>query len=199
MSDPKHLTDDGSEATDLERELLLAAQDVHLAAPEKQAIWAGVALQCLPVVGPPTAASAGLGAGSKLGLGVSPLLKGLLVMASLGGASAGAYWLARAPSSVSPQLAAPALASAQASAGVAPSTPPPSTPRRNCLLLPWSVPRRPQRALPRGTHQVLPRAKAGYRAKARPYWRFGALCARATRAAHCACSSKRDNASRTAR
>jgi hypothetical protein len=129
MSDPKHLTDDGSEATDLERELLLAAQDVHLAAPEKQAIWVGVALHCLPVVAPPAAAaSAGLGAGSKLGLGIAPLLKGLFVVASLGGASAGAYWLTRAPHSVSPQPAATALAPAQASEAVAPSTPPEALP-----------------------------------------------------------------------
>ncbi|HEX7453273.1 MAG TPA: hypothetical protein VF294_13350, partial [Polyangiaceae bacterium] len=88
---------------------------------EKQAIWAGVALQCLPVVAPPAAASAGLGAGSKLGLGVPPLLKGLLVVASLGGASTATYWLTRAPHSPSPPPAAPALGSAQASAVGAPS------------------------------------------------------------------------------
>lgn len=118
MSDPKYLTDDGSEATDLERELLLAAQDVRLAAPEKQAIWAGVALQCLPVVAPPAALS---GAGSKLGLSLPPLLKGLVVVAGLGGASAGAYWLTRAREPAPRAAVAPALASAQQSAAVVPS------------------------------------------------------------------------------
>lgn len=119
MKDPMHLTDDGSEATDLERELLLAAQDVRLAAPEKQAIWAGVALHCLPVVAPSAAASTGLGAGSKLGLGLTPLLKGLVVVAGLGGASAGAYWLTRAPEPASHAATAPALASAQTPEGAA--------------------------------------------------------------------------------
>jgi len=128
MSDPKHLTDDGSEATDFERELLLAAQDVRLAAPEKQAIWAGVALQCLPVVAPAAAANAGLGAGSKLGLGLSPLLKGLIVAASVGGASAGAYLLTRAPGPASHAAATPAPASAQAQAQAGAAVVPSATP-----------------------------------------------------------------------
>jgi hypothetical protein len=113
MSDPKHLTDDGSEATDFERELLLAAQDVRLAAPEKQAIWTGIALQCLPAVAPSAAANAGLGTSSKLGLGLTPLLKGLVIVAGLGGASAGTYWLTRTPQSASRAGSAPAPASAQ--------------------------------------------------------------------------------------
>jgi hypothetical protein len=118
MSDPKYLTDDGSEATDLERELLLAAQEVRLAAPEKQAIWAGVALQCLPVVAPSAPLSGG---GGKLGLSLPPLLKGLVVVAGLGGASAGAYWLTRAHEPAPRAAVAPALASAQQSAALVPS------------------------------------------------------------------------------
>ncbi|HTA92181.1 MAG TPA: hypothetical protein VK745_21525 [Polyangiaceae bacterium] len=88
MSDPKHLTDEGADATDLERELLLAAREVGLSAAEKRAIWASVALHALPTA---TVSVAPGGAAAKVGLSLSPWLKGLLVVLSLGGVSAGIY------------------------------------------------------------------------------------------------------------
>jgi hypothetical protein len=107
MSDPTHLTDEGGDATELERELLLAAREVGLSAAEKRAIWAGVALQALPALPLSVAPS---GAVAKVSLSLSPWLKGLLVVAGLGGLSAGIYRFARAPAAPS---APSAIASAQ--------------------------------------------------------------------------------------
>jgi hypothetical protein len=90
MSDPKHLTDDGADATDFERELLFAAQDVRLSASEKKAIWASVALQALPAspASPPSLAPA---SAVKASVSLAPLLKGLVVLVGVGGISAGIY------------------------------------------------------------------------------------------------------------
>ena len=109
MNDPKYLTDEGSEATDFERELLLAGQGAGLSAPDKQAIWTGVALQCLPVAGGAAAgAAASKGAvAAKLGLGLTPLVKGLLIVAGLGGISGLAYVVVRAAEHGRPAPAAP--------------------------------------------------------------------------------------------
>ncbi|MEO8900172.1 MAG: hypothetical protein ABI488_01145 [Polyangiaceae bacterium] len=101
MSGAKYLTDEGSEATAFERELLRAGQGAGMSAHDKQAVWAGIALSCLPVAGASaaagSAASKGAVAGAKLGLGLTPLVKGLLLVSGLGGISAGAYFVVRAP------------------------------------------------------------------------------------------------------
>jgi hypothetical protein len=114
MSDPKHLTDEGAEATDLERELLLAAQEVGLSAAEKRAIWASVALHALPTA---TVSLAPGGAAAKVGLSLSPWLKGLLVVLSLGGVSAGIYGWRRTQTPA-------ARVSATSSAAAGEATPP---------------------------------------------------------------------------
>jgi hypothetical protein len=110
MSDPTHLTDEGADATELERELLLAAQEVGLSAAEKRAIWASVALQALPAL--PTSVAPG-GAVAKVSLSLSPWLKGLLVVAGLGGISAGIYRFAHAPAAPSTPTANPSAPSAR--------------------------------------------------------------------------------------
>ncbi len=120
MSDPKHLTDEGAGATDLERELLLAAQEVGLSAAEKRAIWASVALHALPTA---TMSVAPSGALAKASLSLSPWFKGLLVALSLGGVSAGIYELRRPPSSAAQASLAGASAGLRAAASV--STPEP--------------------------------------------------------------------------
>jgi hypothetical protein len=127
MSDPKYLTDDGADATDFERELLQAAQEVGLSAQEKQAIWASVALQALPAAPlNPTAAPsiAPGGAAAKAGASLSPLLKGLLVLLGLGGISAGIYELRRAPAgapSPPPNAVVKAAAAPASAAAASPS------------------------------------------------------------------------------
>ena len=100
MNDPQHLTDEGSEATDLERELLQAAQGVRLTPTEKNAIWTGIALRSLPLAVPATAAKGA--ASSKLALSLTPQVKGLLVAVGLGSLGAGGYWLSRTPISEQP-------------------------------------------------------------------------------------------------
>ena len=125
MTDPRYLTDDGSEATALERELLQAAQGVRLSVSEKQAIWAGVTLLAVPAAASasPSVAPA---AASKAALGSTPFLKGLLLVAGLGGLSAGGYWLSHAGSARS---AAPVVSAASAPSGLAASSAsPPSAP-----------------------------------------------------------------------
>jgi hypothetical protein len=132
MSDPTHLTDEGGDATELERELLLAAREAGLSAAEKRAIWAGVALQALPAL--PLSVAPG-GAVAKVSLSLSPWLKGLLVVAGLGGLSAGIYRFVRAP-------AAPSAPTAVASAkGVAVQPNPGSAPAVNApAALPSDAP-----------------------------------------------------------
>ena len=103
MSDPKHLTDEGGDASDVERELLLAAQEVGLSATEKRAIWAGLALQALPAAPMSPAASGSIapgGAAAKAGMSLGPWLKGLLLVCGLGGISAGIYGLKHTTPSV---------------------------------------------------------------------------------------------------
>ncbi len=125
MSDPKHLTDEGADATDLERELLLAAQEVGLSAAEKRAIWASVALHALPTA---TVSVAPGGAAAKVGLSLSPWLKGLLVALSLGGVSAGIYrW--RRPQARLAQVSATSSATPGEAAPLSPlSAPVPAQP-----------------------------------------------------------------------
>ncbi len=112
--DAVRITDSGSQATELERELLLAGQDVSLSAHEKQAIWAAVALQCWPVALVPAAASSGVPASAKVGLGWSPVLKGLAVVAGLGAASGAATLLVGASRPAFHSVVARASASARA-------------------------------------------------------------------------------------
>jgi len=112
MTDPKYLTDSGSEASDFERELLQAAQGVRLTPGEKQAIWADIAVQALPLAAA-TPSAAPAAATSKAALSLGPLLKGLLVAVGVSGLSAGGYWLNRASTTKAPQ--------ARASAALAPS------------------------------------------------------------------------------
>lgn len=94
MSDPQHISDEGSEATDFERELLHAAQRVRMDPGEKQAVWAAIALAAAPTALTATATAT---AGSKATLGLSSALKGVLVALGVGSASLGGYWLSRSP------------------------------------------------------------------------------------------------------
>lgn len=124
MNDPKHMTDEGSEATDFERELLEAAQGVRMAPREKQAIWAAIALAAAPtaLVGSAAASTATSG---KAALGSSSLLKGVLIALGVGGASLGGYWLTR-PAAPDPAPAhAPLVAVPVASTWAEPSIEPP--------------------------------------------------------------------------
>ncbi|HEX3775274.1 MAG TPA: hypothetical protein VHV51_12470 [Polyangiaceae bacterium] len=90
MSDPHHLTDEGSEASEFERELLQAAQGVGLSVGEKRAIWASVALAAGPVAANPGAHSLAPSAAAKSAAAL-PWLKVLAVLAGLGGISAGIF------------------------------------------------------------------------------------------------------------
>jgi hypothetical protein len=144
MTDPKYMTDEASDASEFERELLQAAQSVQLSADEKQAIWAGVALQALPALSAaPSVAPAA--AASKAALGLTPLLKGALLILGLGGLSAAGYWLshapARAPSvrlTVNTALAAPSAAPNSPEVPVSAGQPaaPPSASAREASPLP---------------------------------------------------------------
>lgn len=145
MNDPQHLTDEGSDATELERELLQAAQGVRLTPSEKQAIWAGIALQGLPSAAPAAAAKGA--ASSKLALSLTPLVKGVLVAVGVSSLCAGSYWLSRTPfnEQVSQPTAAPAAseyapAPAQSSpveaiAAAATTVAPPSASARDSAVL----------------------------------------------------------------
>jgi len=94
MTDPMYLSDENSEASEFERELLHAAQGVQLSAGEKQAIWASVALQTAPLIAvTPSAGPAA--AATKSALALTPLVKGVLVVLGIGGLSVAGYVLDR--------------------------------------------------------------------------------------------------------
>lgn len=134
MSDPKYLTDEDSGASALMRDLVESAREPGLSESEKRAIWAGIALQIPPASLAPLAklstAKGATASAVKTGLGLSPWLKGLLLVVGLGGASAGFFgWAhgaaqhgadkARAAASAAAPSASTVAAEPAASAGVA--------------------------------------------------------------------------------
>ena len=134
MTDPKHLTDEGSDATDLERELLRAAQGARLAPSDKHAIWASVALHCAPVVRPAaprapvgSAAAPGVLASKTVSI-LAPLLKVALIAVGLGGVSAGGYWLSQTHADKTAVVERPQGRSSALSPPSAPSSAPPALP-----------------------------------------------------------------------
>jgi hypothetical protein len=140
MSDPKRWSEAG-EASDLERELLLAGQSVKLPDGERRALWASIALS-LPVTPPltgpgtatmPRALSATLRA---------YLTKGALFVAAVAGLTVGATRLwpgeppASPPRATSPKIAASPVravvgASPRAAEPAASATPPAAAPMRS--------------------------------------------------------------------
>jgi hypothetical protein len=138
MTDPKRWSD-GSEATELERELLVAGQSVGLPESERRALWASIALSLPAAPPPPTLSPQHAAAGAS-----GAVVKAVLVLATLAGVSVGAAHFmqrgapsesapkARAAASAASAVDAPASSSASASATVtsaAPSVPaPPATP-----------------------------------------------------------------------
>lgn len=137
MSDPKHWSEAG-EASELERELLLAGQSVKLPEGERRALWASIALS-LPVAPPlpgPGAAAVPRTVSASLR---AYLTKGALFLAAVGGLTVGATRLwprepaAPAPRASSPKVAAAPLstvadASPSKAEPVASATPPASAP-----------------------------------------------------------------------
>ncbi len=98
MTDPQYLSDEGSEATDLERELLLAAQGVRLENKEREAIWASVSAQVAALnAGAAGAAVGAPGAAAKAVWVLTPTVKAMLVVGALAGFSAVGYGLSRTP------------------------------------------------------------------------------------------------------
>ncbi len=119
MTDPKYLSDEGSEATALERELLQAARGVRLSVSEKQAIWAGVTLLVVPAAAS-AAPSVAPAAATKAALGLTPLVKGVLLALGLGGLSAGGYWLSRGSEPAPAASAARSVVSASSASNASP-------------------------------------------------------------------------------
>ena len=117
MTDPKRWSEDG-DASQLERELLLAGQAPSMPDSERRALWASIALG-LPAATPssPPAAHAPLTGGAGL---AAYLTKGLIFLAAVGGLGFGvSRWWPRAE--VATPIARPAL---QAREGASATLPP---------------------------------------------------------------------------
>jgi hypothetical protein len=116
VTDPKRWSEEGEES-DVMRELMLAGQSRRMPDSERRAVWAGIAL-ALPATPPPVTdlAASASGATTAGSLG-GYLAKGLLVLATLGGAGFGALqlWPRAEPPAPAPVVAhAPAKPAATA-------------------------------------------------------------------------------------
>jgi len=126
MTDPERLSDSIG-ASDVERELLLAAQSQRLPDAERRAVWAGIALS-LPATPPAVAPSpTPIGPAAARSAFAGYLAKGVLLLGALGGLGVGAATLLTPPESVRPlrpswarTLPRPAAAVPAASAAAAP-------------------------------------------------------------------------------
>lgn len=91
MTDPKRWSEEGEE-NDVMRELVLAGQSRRMPDSERRAVWAGIAL-ALPATPPPVDLAASASGATTAGSLGGYLTKGLLVLATLGGAGLGAVQL----------------------------------------------------------------------------------------------------------
>lgn len=108
MNDPRRWTDEGGEASALERELVGAGRDAGPSPEQKRAMWAAIASQAIPPATGPGAAPAS-GAAASTGLTV---IKGAAILALLGAGIVASYRTMRGPIPPRTQSSAPATATA---------------------------------------------------------------------------------------
>src|SRR4051812_6856089 len=116
MNDPRRWTDEGGEATALERELVGAGHDAGPSREQKRTMWGAIASQAIPPATGPGAAPA-VGAAASTGLTV---IKGAAILVLLGAGLVASYRTMRGPIPSRSQSSAPATAPE------APPPPPPS-------------------------------------------------------------------------
>ena len=110
MNDPRRWTDEGGEATALERELVGAGRDAGPSREQKRTMWGAIAGQAIPPATGPGAAPAS-GAAASTGLTV---LKGAAIVVLLGAGIVASYRTMRGPIPPRTQSSAPATAPARA-------------------------------------------------------------------------------------
>jgi hypothetical protein len=106
MNDPRRWTDEGGEATTLERELVSAGRDAGPSREQKRTMWGAIASQAIPPATGPAAAPATAAAAST-GLTV---FKGTAIVVLLGAGIVASYRTMRRPIPPITQSAAPAPA-----------------------------------------------------------------------------------------
>ena len=119
MNDPRRWTDEGGEATALERDLVSAGRDAGPSRDQKRTMWGAIASQAIPPATGPGAAPAS-GAAAATGLTV---VKGAAILALLGAGVVASYRTMRGPIPPRTQSSAPATAPA---APLPPDEQPPS-------------------------------------------------------------------------
>ena len=110
MNDPRRWTDEGGEATALERDLVGAGRDAGPSPEQKRTMWGAIASQAIPPATGPDAAPAS-GAAASTGLTV---IKGAAILAVLvlGAGLVASYRTMRGPTPPRTQSSAPATAPA---------------------------------------------------------------------------------------
>jgi len=116
MNDPRRWTDEGGEATALERELVGAGRDAGPSHEQKRMVWGAIAGQAIPSATGPGAAPAS-GASASIGLTV---LKGTAIVALLGAGIVASYRTMRGPIPPSTRSPAPAPVPAEQPPSAAP-------------------------------------------------------------------------------
>jgi len=108
MNDPRRWTDEGGEATALERDLVGAGRDAGPSPEQKRTMWGAIASQAIPTATGPDAAPAS-GAAASTGLTV---IKGAAILVLLGAGLVASYRTMRGPIPARTQSSAPATAPA---------------------------------------------------------------------------------------
>jgi hypothetical protein len=123
MSDPRRWTDDGGEASALERDLVVAGRDAGPSQEQKRMMWGAIAAQAIsPAAGQGAAPVSGSAASAGL-----TVAKGAVIVALIGAGIVASYRTMRGPISPITQPSAPAPALAPHEQAQLPSvSPPPS-------------------------------------------------------------------------
>jgi hypothetical protein len=108
MNDPRRWTDEGAEATALERDLVSAGRDAGPSREQKRTMWGAIASQAIPPATGPGAAPAS-GAAASTGLTV---IKGAAILVLLGAGVVASYRTMRGPIPPLTRSSAPATAPA---------------------------------------------------------------------------------------
>ena len=108
MNDPRRWTDEGGEATALERDLVSAGRDAGPSREQKRTMWGAIASQAIPPpTGPGTAPASGAAASTGL-----TVIKGTAILVLLGAGIVASYRTMRGPIPPRTQSSAPATAPA---------------------------------------------------------------------------------------
>src|SRR5436190_13122962 len=144
MNDPRRWTDEGGEATALERDLVSAGREAGPSREQKRTMWGAIAGQAIP---PPTGPGAAPASGAAASTGLT-VMKGAAILVLLGAGIVASYRTMRGPIRPLKRSSAPATEPARpppseqpASATPAPVGAPAAEGPRSMKVAPHAAPR----------------------------------------------------------